>query len=137
VGSSGPGGNRQTKRILVIDDDAATRDAICNALALPYPYEIVAAAGGREALTRIDREHFDLVVCDIIMEGVDGLEVVRHIRERQADLPIIVISGGGRIGASDYLRVGIAFGAQKSMTKPLRVGELRDAVATLVGAEAY
>ncbi len=125
------------KRILVIDDDAATRDAIRKALAKPYPYEVVVAAGGREALTIIDREQFDLVVCDIIMGEVDGLEVIRHIRECRSDLPIIVISGGGRIGPSDYLRIGIAFGAQKCMTKPLRVSELRDAVATLVGAEAH
>ena len=131
------GSKEPIKRILVIDDDAATREAIRSALGQPYPYEVVVAGGGREALGLIDREAFDLVVCDIIMDEIDGIEVIRHIRERQADLPIIVISGGGRIDPSDYLRIGIAFGAQKCMTKPLRVSELRDAVATLVGAEAH
>ena len=129
--------DHRAKRILVIDDDVATREAVHNALTRSDAYDVVLAAGGREALDLLDRERFDLVVCDIIMADVDGLEVIRYIRERMSDLPIIAISGGGRISPSDYLRIGIAFGAEKSMIKPLRIGELRDAVATLVCREAH
>lgn len=121
-----------TRRILVIDDDEATRDAIRAALA--ERYEVTTAEGGREALPIIDSGHFDLIICDIVMDEVDGLELVRHVRQRDADLPIIVISGGGRIDPSDYLRIGIAFGAQTSLAKPLRVEELRNAVARLLDA---
>lgn len=122
------------KKILIIDDDPDSRQAIRSALA--GCYQVADVNGGQDGIALLESQHFDLVICDIIMPDIDGLEIVQHIRKQHTDLPIVVISGGGRIESSDYLRVGVAFGAQRSLSKPLRVHELRRTVATLIGSEA-
>ena len=121
------------KKILIIDDDPASRQAIRSALA--EWYQVVDASGGQDGIAQLESQLFDLVICDVIMPDIDGLEIVRHIRSRDANLPIVIISGGGRINSSDYLRIGVAFGAQKSLAKPIRVRELRHTVAALIDSE--
>jgi two-component system nitrogen regulation response regulator NtrX len=86
-------------RILVIDDEAAIRDSL--RMTLEYEgYDYAAAATGQEGLALAEREPPDLVVLDVKMPGMDGLEVLDRLRAINETLPVIVISGHGTIGTA-------------------------------------
>src|SRR5213594_222746 len=86
-------------RILVIDDEAAIRDSL--RMTLEYEgYEFVGAATGQEGLALVERETPDLVLLDVKMPGMDGLEVLDRLRAMNEGLPVIVISGHGTIGTA-------------------------------------
>ena len=86
-------------RILVIDDEAAIRDSL--KMTLEYEgYDYAAAATGQEGLALAEREAPDLVVLDVKMPGMDGLEVLDRLRAINETLPVIVISGHGTIGTA-------------------------------------
>lgn len=97
--------------ILTIDDEAVVRNTI-RAYLEDYDYTVKTAENGKVGLEIINDNHFDLVLVDLRMPEVDGLQVLSTLREKQPDLPIIVISGTGeiadvvealRLGAWDYL----------------------------------
>jgi two-component system nitrogen regulation response regulator NtrX len=83
-------------RILVIDDEAAIRDSL--RMTLEYEgYEYVSAATGQEGLALAEREAPDLVLLDVKMPGMDGIEVLERLRSMNETLPIVVISGHGTV----------------------------------------
>ncbi|MBM40351.1 MAG: Fis family transcriptional regulator [Acidobacteria bacterium] len=87
------------ERILVVDDDEGVRESI--AMTLEYEgYECVFARSGQEGLDKIESESPDLVLLDIKMPGMDGLEVLRQLRDGGDVLPVIVISGHGTINTA-------------------------------------
>jgi two-component system nitrogen regulation response regulator NtrX len=98
-------------RILVIDDEAAIRDSL--RMILEYEdYQFLGAASGQEALAAVQRERPDLVLLDIKMPGMDGMEVLRKLHALDETLPVVMISGHGttataveaiRSGAVDFL----------------------------------
>src|SRR5437762_2228160 len=86
-------------RILVIDDEAAIRDSL--RMTLEYEgYEFVGAATGQEGLALAEREAPDLVLLDVKMPGMDGLEVLDRVRVMNEALPVIVVSGHGTISTA-------------------------------------
>ena len=86
-------------RILVIDDEAAIRDSL--RMTLEYEgYDFVGAATGQEGLALAEREAPDLVLLDVKMPGMDGLEVLDRLRSMNETLPIVVISGHGTISTA-------------------------------------
>jgi DNA-binding NtrC family response regulator len=96
--------------LLIVDDDDSVREVF--RCILQNQYRIIEASGVDEALSLIDRECPDLVTLDIRMPEKNGLEGLRLIRERNENLPIVMIAGFGsidtacealRLGASDYL----------------------------------
>ena len=99
-------------RILVIDDENAIRDSL--KMILEYDgYECLLAPSGQDGLTRVERDEPDLVFLDIKMPGMDGLEVLRKLREMDELLPVVIISGHGtvstaveatKLGAFDFLK---------------------------------
>ena len=99
------------KRVLVVDDDPGIRDAL--RMILEYEgYQVTTAADGKSALTSLDSERVDAVLLDIKMPGMDGLEILDRIAEREAAPPVLMISGHGDIataveatrrGAVDFL----------------------------------
>jgi two-component system nitrogen regulation response regulator NtrX len=98
-------------RILVIDDEGAIRDSL--RMILEYEdYQFVGAASGQEGLAIVQRERPDLVMLDIKMPGMDGMEVLRKLHALDETLPVVMISGHGttatavdaiRSGATDFL----------------------------------
>src|SRR5471030_2855691 len=86
-------------RILVIDDEAAIRDSL--RMTLEYEgYEFMAAATGQEGLALAERDAPDLVMLDVKMPGMDGIEVLERLRNMNETLPVIVISGHGTISTA-------------------------------------
>jgi two-component system, NtrC family, nitrogen regulation response regulator NtrX len=86
-------------RILVVDDEAAIRDSL--KMTLEYEgYEFLSAATGQEGLALIERESPDLVLLDVKMPGMDGLEVLDRIRAINDALPVVVVSGHGTISTA-------------------------------------
>jgi two-component system nitrogen regulation response regulator NtrX len=86
-------------RILVIDDEAAIRDSL--KMTLEYEgYEFAGAATGQEGLALVEREAPDLVLLDVKMPGMDGLEVLERLRSMNDTLPVVVVSGHGTISTA-------------------------------------
>jgi len=99
-------------RVLVIDDDPGVRDYL-EALVSRQGYEVVAVAGGEEALRTLGSAPPDLVTLDMVLPGMDGLDTLRELKKRAPDVPVIMLSGHGqartiveamKLGASDFLR---------------------------------
>jgi two-component system nitrogen regulation response regulator NtrX len=103
-------------RILVIDDEAAIRDSM--RMILEYEgYEFLGAATGEEGIALVEKESVDLVFLDIKMPGMDGLEVLGHLRGLSEGLPVVMISGHGtvataveatKLGAFDFIEKPLA-----------------------------
>ena len=83
-------------RVLVVDDDAASRELLEVRLHA-LKCEVVLAADGREALAAIRRETPALVLLDLQMPGMGGMEVLREVRQDRIDLPVIVVTAHGSI----------------------------------------
>ena len=103
-------------RILVIDDEAAIRDSL--RMILEYEeYRFVGASSGQEGIALCQRERPDLVLLDIKMPGMDGMEVLRSLRASDDTLPVVMISGHGTTAtAVDAIKSGAA----DFLEKPLR-----------------
>lgn len=107
---------RKNPVILTIDDEENIRDSFRMFLE-DFDYQVIEASNGREGLLAFDREKPDLVLCDLRMPEVDGLEVLEGIKQRSPDTPIIVISGTGVIG--DAIEA-IRRGAWNYLLKPIQ-----------------
>ena len=99
------------KTILVVDDDKSIRDSLKMVLEFES-YEVLFAENGQEALRQLAATPVDLILLDVKMAGMDGLEVLQRVREKRAELPVIMISGHGtietaveatKLGAFDFL----------------------------------
>jgi CheY-like chemotaxis protein len=109
--------------ILVVDDEEPVRYTIGKALGRAG-HGVREAADGVEALDEIGKRLPDLVITDIIMPNVEGVELVVTLHERFPALPIIAISGGGRVDKNNYLSMIEVLGASAVMAKPFDEREL-------------
>ena len=117
--------------ILVIDDEAPLRSLIRRALT-PEGHGVVEAEDGVEGIKLFASAPSDLIITDIVMQGMEGMETIRRLRRLSADVPIIAMSGGGRGSADDYLTVALALGASRTLTKPFKLRELAAMVNDLL-----
>jgi DNA-binding response OmpR family regulator len=109
-------------RLLVVEDDSALAAGLCRNLELDG-FAAVTVPRGEEALTRVEaaEEPFDLVILDIMLPGIDGLEVCRRLRERGDTVPVLFLTARG----SDADRIlGLRVGADDYLTKPFVLEEL-------------
>lgn len=116
--------------ILVIDDDAVTRQIAQTALG-KAGYRVTAIANGTDGLQWLAHHFADIVITDIFMPDVDGLEVVIAVRQSCPGARILVISGGSALIQKDYLPVAERLGADATLTKPFRPAALLAAVESL------
>lgn len=108
----------ETKTFLVVDDSATMRQLICLTLRRVKGCQVVEAADGVEAAAMLRSGSFDLVIADIKMPNMDGLALVKHIRQdlMLTDLPVVIITTKGEDGDRDE---GLRAGANAYLTKPL------------------
>ena len=121
----------QTPRILLVDDEQSVQEL------LSYPlrkdgYEVVQAGDGKEALDLFRESRFDLVVLDVMMPKMDGLECCRRLRSKSS-VPIIMLTA--RSEEVDKI-VGLELGADDYITKPFSVREFRSRVKALLRRSA-
>ncbi len=117
-------------KVLVIDDDEATRGVIEEILTRAG-HVVETASGGREGLRRARENRFDVVLVDIIMPDVDGIETITELRERDPSLRIVAMSGSSPNSAG-YLETARMLGADAALAKPFQKHELEATVARLL-----
>jgi len=115
-------------RILVVDDEPIVAGLIADGLRDEGYEEIVIANSGPEGLQDIERDPPDVVFLDITMPGMDGIEVLRRIRERWADLPVIILSGWG---TEQQIEAARKLGVTDVLQKPAPLKNLSQTLARL------
>lgn len=119
-------------RVLVVDDEQPIRDLLSKTLALA-DYEVDVAPDGRTAVDRMRIIHYDLLITDLRMPGVDGLNVIREARRLKADIPVIIVTGySSEASAIEAINLGV----QGYLTKPFRVPRVLAAAAKALGEVA-
>src|SRR5215510_10100224 len=114
-------------RILVVDDDTAIRTVIKTVLE-HEGFDVVLAEDGRSGIAAIQTDQFDVVIMDIFMPGMDGLETIRLFNRYAPAVPVIAISGflfrDSSGPAPDFLSMATKLGAAYSLHKPFRPRDL-------------
>ncbi len=108
------------KRILLVEDERHIAEGIIINLE-PEGFEIVLASDGNMALNYYDNMSFDLIILDIMLPGIDGLEVCRRIRTKLGTEPILFLTARDSL---DDKKDGLAIGADDYITKPFDIEEL-------------
>ena len=122
--ANGSGGRRMS-RILVIDDEDVIRSLVIEILEA-VGHTVTGAESAERALKLLDATEFDLVVSDVVMPGLSGLELLELVRARQASLPVVLVTGAGTY---DTLSQALTRGAAGLVTKPFAHTDLQSAVA--------
>jgi DNA-binding response OmpR family regulator len=118
----------QQKRILIIEDDADIADMLGVHLRDEH-YDIVHCARGDDGLRRLEQEAWDALILDLMLPGVDGLEICRRVRAMPRYTPIIIISARS---SETHRIVGLELGADDYLAKPFSVLELVARVKALL-----
>ena len=116
-------------RILVVDDQPDIRTMISIVLRV-HQFEIVGAGSGAAALQEFENSKFDLAIVDIFLQGTNGLDVIRQMRERVPSFPVIAISG---MTSLDYFSMAPELSNIICLRKPFRSAELVRAVEAATG----
>jgi DNA-binding response OmpR family regulator len=125
--------NGQAARLLIVDDE----QSICVVLARALGYlgfDVEAANSGPEALARLAEANYDLMLLDIRMPGMDGMEVMQHVRQSNPELPIIIMTGQGTLESAI---AALKLGALDFVLKPVGVPELAAAVEQAVHKQGH
>jgi two-component system chemotaxis response regulator CheY len=121
-------------RVLLIDDDAGLRSSLARLLR-GAGYEVETQANGPSGLAALKAGDYDVVITDVFMPDVDGVEITRAVRRLNPDCRVIGISGGcARISAAIGLQMVTVFGADRVLYKPFSGDELIAAIAFETGA---
>jgi CheY-like chemotaxis protein len=99
-------------------------------------YIVSSTGDGRSALEQYRSNPTSLVITDLIMPDIDGLEVIQELRRINPSVRVLAISGGGRVEAEEYLSVARKFGAVEVLSKPFTGQELKKAVEAALGETA-
>ncbi len=128
--SSGADGDPATETILIVDDDAAGR-TLLEEILTGAGYQVRQAAGGEVALTQAATDPPDVILLDLLMPGMDGLEVCRRLKEDSATsaVPVIVVTALGQVAAKE---ASLTTGADDFVTKPVRPDDLRARVQAML-----
>jgi CheY-like chemotaxis protein len=116
--------------VLVVDDEERNRELL-EAILEADGYRVIQAASGAEALARVAADQPDIVLLDLLMPGMSGLEVCERLRQdpERGDLPILVVTALGQISAKE---AALTRGADDFLTKPIQAEDIRARVAAML-----
>ncbi len=115
-------------KVLVVEDDEQVRRPLARSLST-VGYDVATAADGVEAVALLAGDAFDVIVSDIAMPELDGIQLLRAIRERDADVPVVLVTGAPDVATAMQ---AIRLGALLYLTKPVDLEEMRRIVARAV-----
>ena len=115
-------------RVLVVEDDEAVRDAIRSGLTV-HGFDVTVAADGETAVRAVIDKLYDVVVLDVGLPGISGIEVCQYLRRQEIDVPILILSARDEVG--DRV-AGLQAGADDYLVKPFDLSELVARVAALL-----
>ncbi len=118
----------QGPKILLVDDNAVVRDMLVDLLA-SLGYHADSAASGQEALDLFDRRTYGMVLTDLVMPGMSGWDVLEAVRQRDATIPIVIVTGSPIIGDPRTYQPGVAV-----LKKPVDVGALDTMIKRMLHA---
>ena len=111
-------------KVLLVDDEEDFLSALAERLEL-RGLQVTTAVSGEQAVTKTEKEGFDLIVLDLAMPGMDGLETLKRIKAQQPDAEIIILSGKGSIRTSIE---AMKLGAEDFMEKPVNISVLLEKI---------
>lgn len=121
-------------RVLIVDDEEQVLDMLGQMLSREG-FEVSRARNGKEAIEIVRKQQPHLIVTDLLMPEMEGIELIRQLRKSAPAIKIIAISGGSRfIDAYDQLRVARLLGADFCFSKPIERREFVDAVRQLISS---
>ena len=118
-------------RLLLVDDEVGYLEVLCKRLAR-RDFEVTSARSGPEAIRIVRDSDFDVAVVDLKMEEMDGIEVLRVLRQMLPDLQVIMLTGHGSERAA---RDGLALGAFDYLLKPIELETLLERIHAALGRE--
>ena len=121
------------KTILIVEDSATTRALIRAVIEEIDEYETVEAGSGFEALKMLPLQTYDLIITDINMPDINGLELINFVRtnDRYRHIPIIIVSTER---SEEDKKRGMALGATAYVTKPFKSAELQEVITKIIGS---
>ncbi len=108
-------------KILVVDDEEGARE-LFNTILTDEGYHVTLAVSGEDAVSRLKADSFDLIVTDIKMPGMDGLQLLQEIRKSGMRSDVIMVTAYGEV--ESYLKA-MSLGAAEYINKPIRIKELK------------
>ncbi len=119
--------DKKMKKILVVDDELPMRTILHELLC--DDYQVTLAADGQEAKKLLGSTQFDLIITDLVMPEMNGIDLITFIKALSPNLKIIAMSGGGGInGRFDYLPVAQLIGAEKIFSKPFELSKMQETI---------
>jgi DNA-binding NtrC family response regulator len=119
-------------KVLVIDDEAMVRKIVRKMLERSG-HKVVEAENGKLGIELLTSDAFDLVITDIIMPEMEGIETLINVKRQRPDTQVIAMSGGGRTGNVDFLQTAQKLGAAAILHKPFTMNSLSAAVEEACG----
>lgn len=119
------------KSILVIEDDSSVQRMLKLTLERAG-YAVTTADNGRVGVRNYHSSLYDVVITDLIMPDMEGIETIISLRKNHPGVKIIAMSGGGINDSADYLKLARQLGAHRTFAKPIPRQDLLEAVAELI-----
>jgi len=113
------------KTILIVDDEQIIRNVLKRKLEQTTALTVLTANDGRQALGIFDSEQIDLVISDLLMSEMNGIDLLRNLKQRQPDIPVIIITGYGTL---DDAIEAIHLGAEDFIKKPFDINEVIETI---------
>lgn len=120
---------------MVVDDDPDLLQSL-RVLLESYEYQVIMAANAAAAIAAVSAQSPDLVLTDIYMPDADGFELINALRRHNVTVPVIAMSGGGRVGNYDNLSIATHLGAAAVIDKPFSNASLIETIERVLADRA-
>jgi DNA-binding response OmpR family regulator len=118
------------ERILIVEDDERERQSLAELLGAHY--EVSSAPNGKVALRLLQEKPVELLITDMVMPEMDGVETIVAVRRQYPAVKIMAVSDGGVVSSNHYLRLAQNLGAQSTLAKPFSASEILGAIEGLL-----